>query len=323
MTSTPAKAHRPHGQARSKPRTRVSRRRYVARRAGALAILVVVLLLGAQVAIWAAGAAGTETASGAVVDAAAPSESSSATAALSTDPPGTGTEVGVDVNAGAVPVPTAATPARLAVYGDSHAGGFGPYLEEMLDDLGIVETTLTYKVSSGLVRDDFYDWPAELPAIVAADQPAIAVVAWGGNDGQGMTIDGKAYALTSDTWAEVYSARVTKMLDILTGAGARVIWVGLANAPDAEFSSRLEVVRDVTRAAVEAYPVPIAYVDTWARFTGVDGGYAEYVIDPRDGQGKDVRASDGNHLNPTGAEILSLDIVEAVKVELRALGANI
>jgi lysophospholipase L1-like esterase len=39
--------------------------------------------------------------------------------------------------------------------------------------------------------------------------------------------------------------------------------------------------------------------------------------------GKDVRAADGFHLNVTGAEILALDIAEAVKDDLRARGAKI
>jgi hypothetical protein len=47
------------------------------------------------------------------------------------------------------------------------------------------------------------------------------------------------------------------------------------------------------------------------------------VIDPRDGQGKDVRAGDGFHLNETGAEILALDIAQAVRDALREMGANI
>ena len=52
-------------------------------------------------------------------------------------------------------------------------------------------------------------------------------------------------------------------------------------------------------------------------------GMAEYVVDPRDGVGKDVRAEDGFHLNEVGAEILALDIAEVVKDDLRARGAAI
>ena len=63
------------------------------------------------------------------------------------------------------------------------------------------------------------------------------------------------------------------------------------------------------------------FIDTWARFAGRDGGWAEFVIDPRDQTGKDVRADDGFHLNQNGAEILAIDIAIAVQDELRAMGA--
>ena len=47
------------------------------------------------------------------------------------------------------------------------------------------------------------------------------------------------------------------------------------------------------------------------------------MIDPRDGEGKDVRADDGFHLNQTGAEILAIDIAQAIRDTLRAQGSAI
>jgi uncharacterized protein len=84
----------------------------------------------------------------------------------------------------------------------------------------------------------------------------------------------------------------------------------------------LQVQDEAARAAVAAHPA-VAFVDTWTRFSGRSGGWAEYVIDPRDGEGKDVRADDGFHLNETGAEILALDIARLVEADLRARGATI
>ena len=57
---------------------------------------------------------------------------------------------------------TAADPATVFIVGDSDAGTFGPYLQTLLDGTGIVETSLDYKVSSGLARPDFFNWPAEI-----------------------------------------------------------------------------------------------------------------------------------------------------------------
>ncbi|RLE25658.1 MAG: hypothetical protein DRJ50_02540, partial [Actinobacteria bacterium] len=58
--------------------------------------------------------------------------------------------------------PTQSNRAKVFIVGDSDAGTFGPYLEQLLDGTQIVDTELDYKVSSGLSRPDFYDWPTEL-----------------------------------------------------------------------------------------------------------------------------------------------------------------
>ena len=50
------------------------------------------------------------------------------------------------------------------------------------------------------------------------------------------------------------------------------------------------------------------FIDTWDVLAGRDGGWAAYVIDPRDGLGKAVRMADGFHPNETGCEILATEI---------------
>ena len=65
----------------------------------------------------------------------------------------------------------------------------------------------------------------------------------------------------------------------------------------------------------------VVFVDTWDLLAGRDGGWAEYVIDPRDGVGKSVRMADGFHPNETGSEILAWAIAEQVAPALVAQGA--
>ena len=82
--------------------------------------------------------------------------------------------------------PTADDPALVYIAGDSDAGTFGPYLEQLLDESGIVDVELDYKVSSGLARPDFYDWNDRFALQVPALDPEIVVVTFGGNDSQGL-----------------------------------------------------------------------------------------------------------------------------------------
>ncbi|MGZ4701532.1 MAG: SGNH/GDSL hydrolase family protein [Ilumatobacteraceae bacterium] len=227
-------------------------------------------------------------------------------------------------------VPTAANPAVLYVAGDSDAGTFGPYLEKLMKQTGMVKTTLDYKVSSGLSRPDFFDWPTYFAQQIPAVNPDIVVVTFGGNDAQGLRNVDKTWAVQhspgsggDDTdWRAEYAKRVGAVMDYLGGDNRTLIWVGIPNDNSPDNTARLQVQNEVVVAEAAKRP-KVVFIDTWKRFTGLSGGYADFVQDPRDGQFKPVRRSDGFHLNTTGAEILALDIAEAIRTELRARGGAV
>jgi len=225
-------------------------------------------------------------------------------------------------------VPTAENPARLLIAGDSDAGSFGPYLRTLMDQTGLVATELDYKTSSGLARPDFFDWPAHFNTVVPEVQPDIVVVTFGGNDAQGLSIADGTFIVNQPTgegdeeWRTEYGRRVGATMDQLSAGGRTLIWVGIPNDDNPDVTARMQVQDEVVKAEAAKRP-HVVMIDTWKRFSGRNGGWAEYVIDPRDGVGKDVRADDGFHLNQTGAEILALDIAEAIRADLRARGAKL
>ena len=113
-------------------------------------------------------------------------------------------------------------------------------------------------------------------------------------------------------WTEEYQSRVGAVMDQLMEGGRTLIWVGIPNDDNPEVTARMAIQDQAAKAAAAERP-EVIFIDTWTRFSGRDGGWAEFVIDPRDGEGKDVRADDGFHLNTTGAEILAIDIAQAVR----------
>ena len=227
-------------------------------------------------------------------------------------------------------VPSAADPAELYVAGDSDAGTFGPYLDKLMKQTGMVATTLDYKVSSGLSRPDFFDWPSYFAQQIPKVNPDIVVVTFGGNDAQGLRNVDKSWAVQhapgsggDDTdWRAEYGKRVGATMDYLGGDNRTLIWVGIPNDDNPDVTARLQVQNEVVMAEAAKRP-KVVFIDTWKRFSGLSGGFAEAVQDPRDNQFKDVRRDDGFHLNTTGAEILALDIAEAIRTELRARGGNL
>jgi len=229
--------------------------------------------------------------------------------------------------------PTADSPAKVFIVGDSDAGTFGPYLETLLDGTLVADTYLDYKVSSGLARPDFFNWPEELAAKLPEVDPDIVVATFGGNDSQGLTVpelrsDGRPDFIIGDPvsneeeWSAEYEQRAGEVMDLLLEDDRKVIWVGIPNDDNPEITEALAIQDEAVRAAAAARP-DVVFVDTWSRFSGRDGGWAEFVVDPRDNQGKDVRADDGFHLNQNGAEILAVDIAIRVQDALRDLGADL
>lgn len=224
--------------------------------------------------------------------------------------------------------PSSDDPARVLIVGDSDAGTFGPYLQQLLRGTGIVETELDYKVSSGLARPDFYDWHTALAEKVPPFDPDIVVVTFGGNDAQfladasGASVVGQPRPdADNSAWTAEYRDRVRRIVEYLSDGERIVVWVGIPNHVNPEVTFRMQHQDQAVKAELAEHP-EVRFVDTWTRFAGRNGGFAEFVIDPRDGQGKAVRASDGFHLNQTGAEILAIDIFGVLADELRELGAT-
>ena len=318
----------------------VSRRRYMVRRVMALALVALVAfgLVRGVTAVLGSNSDGTAepapttvaptttatTVPSAPVAAVAPADDAAVgDVAAGSDADGTATEEDEAVDA----PPSVENPAQVYIVGDSDAGTFGPYLEQLLDGTLIVDTELNYKVSSGLARPDFFDWPAELAATLPEVDPDIVVVTFGGNDSQGLAVESGEFIIgdpvqNTEEWSTEYERRAGEVMDLLLEEGRTVIWVGIPNDDNADVTARLAIQDDAVKAAAAARP-EVIFVDTWTRFSGRDGNWAEFVIDPRDGQGKDVRADDGFHLNVVGAEILALDIAQAIRDDLRVRGANV
>ena len=162
---------------------------------------------------------------------------------------------------------------------------------------GMVATTLDYKVSSGLSRPDFFDWPSYFAKQIPKVNPDIVVVTFGGNDAQGLRNVDKSWAVQhapgsggdDADWRAEYGKRVGATMDYLGGDNRTLIWVGIPNDDNPDVTARLQVQNEVVMAEAAKRP-KVVFIDTWKRFSGLSGGFAEAVQDPRDNQFKDVRA---------------------------------
>ena len=300
---------------------RPSKRTYVIRRIVALGLLVLVVVASVSVirSVFADGDGG----GGASTDPSVSSSPSSSSPSSGGGEPGTTSPVPdttAPTESTGPRVPSSADPARVLLVGDSEAQGLAPFLETVLDADGLTTLSTDGRNSTGLVRDDFFDWPAHLNEIVPAQDPDIVVAFFGGNDGQPFqNMVGKP--VDSPEWRAEYGRRVGAVMDFLAADGRTLIWIGVPNAGQASLSATLTVQNAVVNEQIAARP-DVVFIDSWRLFSGIDGGYAPLVLDPLSGTYVAVQTStDMFHLNTPGTKILASAVGQAIADDLIARGA--
>lgn len=207
--------------------------------------------------------------------------------------------------------PTAGDPLRLWVGGDAVARDTGVALAAQGEATGLVETTVHVEAASGLVRQDYFDWPAALDADVAEDRSEVVVFVVGVNDGQGIVLpDGTPVPDVHDPrWAQEYGRRAGDLMDRLRADDRLVLWVLLPPVADPDMAARQDVIRGAVRAAAAGRPWVVT-VDAAASLAP-GGGYVRALPDAS-GRPVDVRRADGIHLTEAGGARLAAQVLATV-----------
>ncbi len=205
--------------------------------------------------------------------------------------------------------PTPANKLRVAVVGDSLAAGLGVLLERVLRPT-LTRVTKQGRISTGLARQDYFDWPAALQQIMDSYDPDLVVVMMGVNDNQGLqSPDGKLETpIGNYRWPIGYEQRVKDFAQIAVDGGAHVVWVGMPIVSDRDRWPLFQRQNEIFQRVASRTP-NMTYVDVWDRFAQPDGGYGAYY---RDGNNVElIRESDGIHFNGTGYELVARAAVQA------------
>jgi hypothetical protein len=205
---------------------------------------------------------------------------------------------------------------RLLVVGDFMARGVADALKEAFADEPGLEVIDRSNGSSGIVRDDFYDWAAVLPGILAEVQPSYVVMMIGTNDRQGLRTEGQ-FALRSEDWDRVYAERVNHLADILAPFGAQAYWVGEPPMRSRSVTTDMVFFNSVYEAA--ANRVGIDFIDIWDAFADQEGRFT--INGPGvDGQDRVLRGDDGYSLTRAGAAKVAFFVRN--EIELSGSGEN-
>lgn len=211
--------------------------------------------------------------------------------------------------AAALRTPTGSNKLRVAVIGDSLSQGLGPAIERWMNP-SVVRVLPLGRQSTGLSREDYFNWEAGMRQIVEEFRPDLVFVLLGSNDAQAqISRDGAAIPVGSVQWLEGYRERAANLLGEATRAGTHVVWVGIPIVKERQRWDFYRRVNDVYRDTASADPLG-TFVDAWTPFEGRDGGYTAFVRNDR-GDLVEVRASDGVHFTQTGYSFLARMAIRA------------
>lgn len=195
-------------------------------------------------------------------------------------------------------VEKSADAATVVVIGDFLASGLGRGLTEAYADNPNVVVVSMGMPSSGLVREDHYNWPGEVESMLVEGKPAdLGVIMVGANDSQPIRARTGQIPVRTDEWTAEYKARVEKLANLFIKAGKPIVWVGLPPMKSASLSASLAQINDLQEQVVTAMNMP--FVDIWDAFANEDGRYTTQGPD-QTGQIRRLRTSDGINLAQAG-----------------------
>ncbi|HAS11968.1 MAG TPA: hypothetical protein DCS55_15840 [Acidimicrobiaceae bacterium] len=209
--------------------------------------------------------------------------------------------------------PTASAPLQVAVLGDSMMQVLGQSIVNGAAGDDRVETTLEYRVSTGLTRPDYFDWPGRITELLSSGPLDAVVVMFGANDAQGMVLPAGSEPFGTQAWLDEYRWRVAWVMDALAAGGADAYWVGQPVMRSDSFSARMAALNEIY-ASEAARREHVTYVDAWSVLSA-DGAYASHLDD---GSGPtSVRQSDGIHLSRAGGDRLAAVVLDEIRADWR------
>lgn len=186
---------------------------------------------------------------------------------------------------------------KIMVVGDFLAGGLGSGMDAAFKDSPGILIETHSNVASGLVRDDYYDWPTQLTKFLDEAKPAMVVVMLGANDRQQMVTDAGKEKFRTDAWYAEYQRRVLAFGKAVTSRKIPLLWVGLPAFDSPAMMADAVQMNQVYRKQVES--IGGEFVDIWDGFVSESG---DFIVTGSDINGQQVRlrAADGINMTEAG-----------------------
>jgi hypothetical protein len=199
----------------------------------------------------------------------------------------------------------------IDVLGDSLGQLLAQGLQEAYADRPEITIVRKAKGDTGLVAEDFYDWPKAVRELLASNEKiSMAVMMIGSNDRQQIRDANGRYELLSDKWKEVYGNRVEEIARAFKEKKIPLVWVGLPISKSERLASDYSEINELVRE--RAAKQDATFVDVWEAFGDSRGLYNAFGPDVN-GVIVKLRAMDGVHFTKPGARKLAHFVESEVK----------
>ncbi|MDQ0458057.1 SGNH/GDSL hydrolase family protein [Rhizobium paknamense] len=207
---------------------------------------------------------------------------------------------------------------KILVIGDFFASSIGDGLAEAFRDSPGTVVEVRSNGSSGLVRDDYFDWQKQLPKMLDEVKPALVVIEVGANDRQQMTASGGEQRFPTDGWFSEYERRVDALARKITDKHIPLIWAGLPPVKSPGMSADLSRFNALYRKSAER--LGGEFVDLWDGFVDQDGAF---VLTGSDVNGQQVRlrGPDGISMTDAGKRKMAFYLEKSVRKLLGAMAS--
>ncbi|NLR99619.1 DUF459 domain-containing protein [Rhizobium sp. P38BS-XIX] len=184
----------------------------------------------------------------------------------------------------------------ILVVGDFLASGLATGLEDAFSTSPGVVIQSRGNVASGLVRQDYYNWPQQLTGMMDQLKPAMVVVMIGANDRQQIIGDGLNEKYGTDPWFLAYEERVQQIAKLVTSRHIPLLWVGLPSFGSDQLTASAVKLNQIYQSQTTS--VGGEFIDIWDGFTDQNG---EFIVTGSDINGQQVRLRTADGVNFTAA----------------------
>jgi hypothetical protein len=175
----------------------------------------------------------------------------------------------------AAPVEKLADAKVILVIGDFLAAGLAGGLTEAFAQAPGLRVVNAANGDSGLVRDDFHDWDAEVGPLIDLHKPSAVVVLIGTNDRQAMQVAGQREAVLTPAWTGEYRRRAQSLASAVTGRQVPLFWVSQLPQRASSANAGMLALNDIFRDVTGSTRTDLQYVDVWEGFVDEGGRFME------------------------------------------------